>query len=697
MSDKRYGVTGPISDAPPTPADIEASRVMRDALVPFNIFESEAELSHRKIVLGKMNDLVRSWIKEVSMKRMSASMAESVGGQIFTFGSYRLGVHTKGADIDTLVVAPRHINRTDFFSSLFQKLKQHKDVKELVAVEAAFVPAIKLVFDGIEMDLLFARLALPRIPDDLKLNDVQILKNLEMKCVRSINGCRVTDEILDLVPNVDNFRLTLRVMKLWAKRRGVYSNVLGFLGGVSWAMLVARICQFYPNAVAATLVEKFFYVYTQWEWQHPVVLKGIEENLFDLDQWTGVTRRDKMPIITPAYPQQNSTYNVGESQLTVLKSEFSRGLTVTQEIRAGLKPWTSLWDKCEFFTLYKWYITVTAIATTEKDHLMYEGLVESTVRIFVVNLEKSPAVLLAHPFPKGFNPPQPPAIKKEPTVEEANDKPDDQPADDEAVEKNPSDAAKEEKADDLESSEAPAPEYKTVWFIGLKLEGKDKGQKSKLDLTQAADCFRAEVDRKSFRPGEAGVCMFKEGMKVEIDSIKRGDLPDYVFPDGRPKKKKKKKSANSKASATATASPTPSESSTTAPNAEISTTLKQEPSADSPSQPQQEHPTPSNEQTPPPKTNGASPKKQTDEAQPTTTNTNPVADALNLPERTMSEKRKAELDEEEADHLKKRRQLRLPSFAEELDDMASHEASPLTGTDSQRTTANKTIKLKLSS
>ncbi len=43
--------------------------------------------------------------------------------------------------------------------------------------------------------------------------------------------------------------------------------MLGFLGGVSWAMLVARTCQLYPNAVAATLVHKFFLVFSKW-WGH---------------------------------------------------------------------------------------------------------------------------------------------------------------------------------------------------------------------------------------------------------------------------------------------------------------------------------------------------------------------------------------------------------------------------------------------
>lgn len=86
------------------------------------------------------------------------------------------------------------------------------------AVEEAFVPVIKMKFDNIEIDMLFARLLLKEISDGMDLRDDNLLKNLDQRCVRSLNGCRVTDEMLRLVPNIDNFRLTLRAIKLWAKR-----------------------------------------------------------------------------------------------------------------------------------------------------------------------------------------------------------------------------------------------------------------------------------------------------------------------------------------------------------------------------------------------------------------------------------------------------------------------------------------------
>ena len=68
------------------------------------------------------------------------------------------------------------------------------------------------------MDFTFARLALSAIPDDLELGDDLLLKNLDDKCVRSLNGSRSTDAVLRLVPNVHVFRDALRAIKYWAQR-----------------------------------------------------------------------------------------------------------------------------------------------------------------------------------------------------------------------------------------------------------------------------------------------------------------------------------------------------------------------------------------------------------------------------------------------------------------------------------------------
>jgi len=46
--------------------------------------------------------------------------------------------------------------------------------------------------------------------------------------------------------------------------RAIYSNVNGFLGGVAWAMLVARICQLYPNGNSGVIISRFFTILHRW-------------------------------------------------------------------------------------------------------------------------------------------------------------------------------------------------------------------------------------------------------------------------------------------------------------------------------------------------------------------------------------------------------------------------------------------------
>lgn len=314
---------------------------------------------------------------QISSRRgLTDQYTSETGARLFTFGSFRLGVSGPGADVDVLCVGPRHLDRADFFSDLLEMLQTCGYCTDLTAVPDAYVPVIKMKFDGIEMDLLYARLALSMIPEDLDILDDNILKNLDDKSVLSLNGCRVTDQMLNQVPNIPNFRMTLRAIKLWAKKRGVYGNVLGFLGGVSWAILTARICQLYPNAAPSTLVTRFFRVLEQWKWPNPVLLNPISDGPSGPGgphkPWNPkVNPKDRMhlmPIITPAFPAMNSTYNVSESTLRLMKEEFSRANTELSAPTIGAAQWTSLFEKACFFQRYKHYLQIDVMATNEEEH-----------------------------------------------------------------------------------------------------------------------------------------------------------------------------------------------------------------------------------------------------------------------------------------------------------------------------------------
>ena len=97
----------------------------------------------------------------------------------------------------------------------------------------------------------------------------------------------------------------------WAVVNGIYSTVLGFLGGINYAILVAWVCQRHPKKPPPDLLRIFFRTFATWKWPNPVTLIPIQsdppEGLPVMKVWDpGSNPRDArhlMPIITPAYPR----------------------------------------------------------------------------------------------------------------------------------------------------------------------------------------------------------------------------------------------------------------------------------------------------------------------------------------------------------------------------------------------------------
>jgi poly(A) polymerase len=159
-------------------------------------------------------------------------------------------------------------------------------ITDITPVVDSFVPVIKFEYSGISIDLIFSRLAVVnQVPRTLSLQDSGLLRGLDEADLRSLNGTRVTDAILELVPQTSVFRTALRGVKLWAQRRAIYANIMGFPGGVAWAMLVARVCQLYPKATSSTMILKFFRIMEKWQWPTPVLLKPIESGPLQVKVW----------------------------------------------------------------------------------------------------------------------------------------------------------------------------------------------------------------------------------------------------------------------------------------------------------------------------------------------------------------------------------------------------------------------------
>lgn len=93
-----------------------------------------------------------------------------------------------------------------------------------------------------------------------------------------------------------------------------------------------------------------------------------------------------MPIITPAYPQQNSTFNVSGSTRHIMMEEFKLGLQLTDDIMLNKQTWDKLFEPPLFFMKYKHFIVLLVSAESAEDHLEWCGLVESKFRLLIGEL-----------------------------------------------------------------------------------------------------------------------------------------------------------------------------------------------------------------------------------------------------------------------------------------------------------------------
>uniref|UniRef100_A0A803N4A6 polynucleotide adenylyltransferase n=1 Tax=Chenopodium quinoa TaxID=63459 RepID=A0A803N4A6_CHEQI len=479
---KKHGINKPISLAGPTEIDLMRNAELEKFLIDSGLYESSEEGDKREEVLNRIREIVKGWVKQLTRQRgYTDQMVDDANALIFTFGSYRLGVHGPGADIDTLCVGPSYVNRDeDFFIILHDILAELEEVTELQPVPDAHVPVMKFKFLGVSVDLLYASVSMLIVPDDLDISQGSVLHNVDEQTVRSLNGCRVADQILKLVPNIEHFRTTLRCLKFWAKRRGVYSNVTGFLGGVNWALLVARVCQLYPNAIPSMLLSRFFRVYTQWRWPNPVMLCPIEEEDLGFPVWdprkNPRDRTHHMPIITPAYPCMNSSYNVSTSTLRVMMEQFEHGNKICQDIELTKAQWSTLFEPYLFFESYKNYLQVDIVADDADDLLAWKGWVESRLRQLTLKIERDTfGMLQCHPYPYEF----------------------------------------------VDTSKECA---HCAFFMGLqRKQGVKVKEGQQFDIRGTVDEFRQEVNMYMY---------WKPGMDIFVSHVRRKQLPPYVFPEG---------------------------------------------------------------------------------------------------------------------------------------------------------------------
>lgn len=364
--------------------DAQRSISLRQFMAEEGLVPSPEEGQKRKVVIEKLKEIVRLWIQEVARQRdLPENVVEAASATILTFGSYGLGVHGSESDIDALCIGPWFASiEDDFFIHLYDFLKNTPEVSDIYCIKGAKVPLMRFKLEGISVDLPYARLQVMSVPENVDLLNPVFLTSIDEVSWKSISGVRVNQCILQLVPNLKNFQSLLRCIKFWAKRRGVYGNLFGFLGGVHLAILAAFVCQRSLNAGLCILVMSFFDAFAGWPWPFPVALQdGVMQIREDFNE-----RRSWMPIRLPC-TYEHCQSNITRSTFNRIKGELVRGQNITRNLLRPDFDWGDLFEPFVYQKTYPRFLKIYLSAGEKDDLVDWVGWVKSRFRSLILKLE----------------------------------------------------------------------------------------------------------------------------------------------------------------------------------------------------------------------------------------------------------------------------------------------------------------------
>ncbi len=321
------------------------------------------------------------------MAELDTLVAELTGrtGAVHLAGSWRLGVAGPDSDVDVVCLVPPGLPRPDFFHRLQARLIGQ--VTGLCHVPGARMPRLTFRRHGLSVDILAATTALERFQVRPSPGDFA-----DAESWQAARACVEADRLLSAVEPalpVEKFRQVLRAVRTWARRRQIHGNAWGYLGGVAWAVLTAwsvlQSSRPESGASASAFLAHFFPVLTRHRWSQPIALMEAGR------RYQPRGPRDRLPILRPAEPFENTAYNVTRSTARTLRAEWSRA---ARDPLAELFTPVDLRDESERFLV----LTLTGEPAVRAD---LAGRVEGRIVGLLVDLERR-LHLHVRPWPDVF-------------------------------------------------------------------------------------------------------------------------------------------------------------------------------------------------------------------------------------------------------------------------------------------------------
>lgn len=117
-------------------------------------------------------------------------------------------------------------------------------------------------------------------------------------------------------------------------RRGLYSVNAGYFSGITLSVMVAKLCQEFPDLHASCIVYKFFDRYANSDWREHVQLNLMKGNQghknLTSSNITALNRisNDLMVVLVPIDQIKNTSYKVSQYTFDTICTELRRALGI---------------------------------------------------------------------------------------------------------------------------------------------------------------------------------------------------------------------------------------------------------------------------------------------------------------------------------------------------------------------------------
>jgi hypothetical protein len=301
------------------------ARLLEDAA---EAFRAPNKVLRRRVV-AKITAALRTFVSNQHLFWHGEGLSdEAPDCMVLTSGSEALGVAFPSSDIDAVCFFRRPATELAFFREFPEILTEVAGATDAHTISAR-VPIVAATILGVEVDILACRCeCVPRTPADTARE--RFVRSLTPVGLASASGLRLVWALHSLVINMDTFRTTLRMMRLWAKKKKIGSNKHGGLGGVNLALIVARACEAVPFSGPLETLFWCFYIIVRHPWPTPLEISIVPREVEP-------ERLGAMPMLLPLWPFQDSMAQASTADRVAILQEAKRALdTLTAFLNADI-------------------------------------------------------------------------------------------------------------------------------------------------------------------------------------------------------------------------------------------------------------------------------------------------------------------------------------------------------------------------